>query len=322
VTSAPVLSSDALSPAAVDAAFRTFGGFHVELGEGEIAWRETIAAAHEFFALPRSVKAELAIEGSAHFRGWSEMHNERDWREQLHLGRELPDAGASPAFLQLEGPNFWPAKPAWRRSIENYSAATSALGERILGSVAAAMGLPITPFAGVGRDGYLVMKLIGYHPQASSQAARPGVAPHVDFSWVTMTLQDSPGLEVRSTAGEWTLIEPRPGMIWVHAGELLQFATRGRYQAAPHRVINHSVARTRVSIPLFVNPPLRGDVPVLAKSKPPAVETLAVSEHVHRVLPLDAPAVSFHFGDAEWRRKGLGVWCAECAANAAGGRSM
>ena len=35
-------------------------------------------------------------------------------------------------------------------------------------------------------------------------------------------------------------------------------------------------------------------------------------EHVHRVLdPLQARA-AFHFGTAEWRRKGLGAWCHTC----------
>jgi isopenicillin N synthase-like dioxygenase len=244
------------------------------------------------------------------------MHNERDWREQLHLGRERAAAGATPVFRRLEGPNLWPADPAWRRVIAGYGDAVTALGEAILGAAARALRLDDDPFAGVGRDGYLVMKLIGYHPQASAASVRPGVAPHVDFSWLTLTLQDSPGLEVRAPGGGWTLIAPRSGTLWVHAGELLEHATRGRYRAAPHRVINQSIERTRVSIPIFLNPPLDAYVPVLVAQDMDDGEP--DGEHVHRVLLPDAPAAPFHFGESEWRRKGLGGWCAVCAPPAAG----
>ena len=310
MTSPPVLRSDALAPAAVESALREWGGFSLEVGEGELPWRQAVAAAHDLFARPRAAKADLAIERSSHFRGWSEMHNERDWREQLHLGRERLDAGRSPEFLRLQGPNLWPTDLNWRRTISGYMDATAALGETILSRLPEAIGRDHAPFGGIGRAGYLVMKLIGYYPQASSAANRPGVAPHVDFSWLTLTLQEGPGLEVRAPDGRWTLIEPRRGTLWVHTGELLQFATGGRYQAAPHRVINHSVDRMRISIPLFVNPPLDADVPVFA---PPAVHSATSPEHVHRVLvPPSEAAVPFHFGEAEWRRKGLGRWCATC----------
>jgi isopenicillin N synthase-like dioxygenase len=314
----PLLHAGALDPEVVDGALRAWGGFSLETRESELPWRAALLAAHTLFALPRTSKAEIAIERSPHFRGWSEMHNERDWREQLHLGRERPSAGAEPPFLRLDGPNLWPPAAAWRAPILDYMDAAAALGEAILGAVAQALALPDDPFAGVAAEGYLVAKLIGYHPQASTEAPRPGVAPHLDFSWLTLTAQDAPGLEVRAPDGAWTLIEPRPGVVWVHAGELLAFATRGRYAAAPHRVINRSSDRTRVSIPLFVNPPLTAQVPVLVgppgpeASELPGGERAGAGEHVHRVLSPDEPAVPFHFGESEWRRKGLDRWCAVC----------
>lgn len=283
----------------------------LEVDDRQLPGRQALDAARALFARPRLAKADLAIERSPHFRGWSELHNERDWREQLHLGRERPDAGQTPAFLRLEGPNLWPHEHEWRRAISSYMDSTATLGETVLARLGEALHVEMTPFAGIDRDGYLVMKLIGYHPQASDAAARPGVAPHVDFSWLTLTLQDSPGLEVRARGGQWIRIEPRPQTVWVHAGELLQFATRGRYRAMPHRVINQSTDRTRVSMPLFLNPPLRALVPVLV-GEPSAGETADPSEHVHHVLSPDAEPVPFHFGEAEWRRKGLGRWCAVC----------
>jgi isopenicillin N synthase-like dioxygenase len=308
----PVLRSKDLSPVDADRALQQWGGFLLEIDEGELPWREAMAAAGDLFGRPRAAKADLAIERSAHFRGWSEMHNQRDWREQLHLGRDRPAADHSLAFQRLEGPNLWPADADFRRAVGGYLEATAALGEKVLACLWKALDVDDAAFEGLGRDGYLVMKLIGYHPQDATVPSRPGVAPHVDFSWLTLTLQDSPGLEVRGPGDRWTLIEPRDGTLWVHGGELLQFASGGRYPAAPHRVINQSVDRMRISIPLFLNPPLEGWVPMLAQPSSPPTDAAASPEHVHRVLTPGTPPVPFHFGEAEWQRKGLGRWCATC----------
>jgi isopenicillin N synthase-like dioxygenase len=323
VSAPPILRSETLSAAEADGALRSWGGFMLEVGERELPWRQALEAARDLFARPRSAKLGLAIEGSPHFRGWSEMHNERDWREQLHLGRELPSAGERPAFLRLEGPNLWPSEPDWRRAIGGYMQAAASLGETVLERLTEFLHLSSAPFANVARDGYLVMKLIGYHPQSTSTPTRPGVAPHVDFSWLTLTLQDSPGLEIRTPVRGWALIEPRPGTLWVHAGELLQFASRGRYRAAPHRVINASIERTRVSIPLFLNPPLDAEVPVFeGPTSLPEAFPVEDDEHVHRVIPLNAGAIPFHFGKAEWQRKGLGRWCYECVSDPAASAAL
>jgi isopenicillin N synthase-like dioxygenase len=251
---------------------------------------------------------------SPHFRGWSRMQNERDWREQLHLGRERRPAGDEPAFRRLEGPNLWPSSDDWRAVTSSYIELASGLGERILVSVASALGVGADRFGPVGSDGYVVAKLIGYHPQPSSAAARPGVAAHADFSLLTINLQDGEGLEVRRPGGGWAPVAAQTGTVWVHAGELLEHATQGRYAATPHRVLNPSSTRTRVSIPVFVNPPLDAWVPVFRDGRALASRPRrgARDEHVHRVLDPNARAGEFHFGRAEWRRKGLGVWCSAC----------
>jgi isopenicillin N synthase-like dioxygenase len=137
--------------------------------------------------------------------------------------------------------------------------------------------------------------MIQYH-EAPGGVARPGVAAHVDFSWVTLLLQDGTGgLEVCTPEGEWMAAEPRPGTLLVNLGEILQFATGGYYQATPHRVTTG--ARARVSMPFFLNPSLDT-----------VVRPVETGAHVHRVLRPEG----LHFGEEEWRRKGMGIWCAEC----------
>ena len=313
----PVFSSAALASRDVGRALRERGGFLLSPSIDGRRWAEAVEAAHEFFALPAAVKATMAIERSPHFRGWSEMHNERDWREQIHFGRELSAAGDEPTlptFLRLEGPNLWPPDGRWRAVITAYLDAVAELGERLLACVAADLGLPASPFAGVSRSGYVLLKLIGYHPQSSAETPRPGVAAHVDFSWITITLQDSPGLQVLPPGGSWVQVEAVPGSLWVHPGELLQVASGGAYPATPHRVINRSLDRTRVSLPLFLNPPLTGWVgPLVPVAEGARLEETTETSHVHRVLPSPASTEPFVFGEAEWRRKGRNGWCHACS---------
>jgi isopenicillin N synthase-like dioxygenase len=309
----PLLGSDRLEPAIVDSVLREWGGFLLEPGQNELPWREALAAADSLFARSRELKEALAIDRSPHFRGWSEMHNERDWREQIHLGRRRPSAGTWPPYRRLEGPNLEPPEPGWSEAVGGYMDAGSNLGHKILLRVAEALALPSATFGDVARDGYLVLKMIQYHPQSSRDFARPGVAAHVDFSLLTLTLENTHGLQVRRPDGSWLLVEPPQGTLWVHAGELLEFATAGRYRAVPHRVFNRAVDRPRVSIPLFLCPPLDAEVRVVVADAQLPVSDVP-GEHVHHVLKTGNGWTSFHFGEAEWRRKGLGGWCAECAA--------
>src|SRR5262245_9235605 len=105
----PVLDGDDIDPQELCNTLSELGCFrlrHPILPRERLA--EVLDDAHTFFALPQKIKSAIAIEHSQHFRGYSEMKNERDWREQLHLGAERQALGDEPSFLQLEGPNLWP----------------------------------------------------------------------------------------------------------------------------------------------------------------------------------------------------------------------
>jgi len=254
---------------------------------------EILAAAEEFFALPAEEKDQVHIRRSPHFRGYSVMHNERDWREQIHFARETAP-GTGGGYAQLAGPNLWPAAPGsrWRELVLDYLHQTALVGQRLLRD----LGLPDPP------EPYLLLKMICYHPQPSSGDPRSGVAPHCDWSWLTLLLQDATG-GLEALDREWIPVDPRPGKLSVNLGEIAEIATDARLRAVPHRVLNPSRQRQRISIPVFLCPPLDGYVP--ANARP-----LAVSEgHVHRVRNPALPQGPFHFGASEWRRKGEGQWC-------------
>jgi isopenicillin N synthase-like dioxygenase len=304
-----VLRPGDVTVSAVEVAFADSGGFLLLDPTAVAQAQKLVSVARRFFDLPIEIKRELAIEHSPHFRGWSEMRNERDWREQIHLGSEQESNEREPLYLLLQGPNLWPADPAFRTIVTRYIEVVAAAGEHVLATIAGGLGFRSDVFGAIARNGYHLLKLICYWAQQEPQAPRPGVAPHVDFSYLTLTLQERPGLEVRRPDGNWMEIEPVSGAWWVHPGELLEFATSGLYAATPHRVLNRSHDRARLSMPFFVNPPLSAIVPRLRAAWCGQPQS---TEHVHHVLRCNAHAEPFVFGEAEWRRKGLNRWCVDC----------
>ncbi|MGC4053356.1 MAG: 2-oxoglutarate and iron-dependent oxygenase domain-containing protein [Paludibaculum sp.] len=165
---------------------------------------QAIELAREFFALAPAEKQELAIEKSAHFRGYSEMRNARDWREQIHFGREEP-AGAHP----LSGPNLWPASREWRAGLLHLIADFEAAGRDILNAICAGVSQPPNQLLPQAEAPYVLLKLIHYLPPPDSQP-RSGVAPHVDFSWITLLLQDDAGDLRLHTRGRRRTSSPGP----------------------------------------------------------------------------------------------------------------
>ncbi|HEU4873822.1 MAG TPA: 2OG-Fe(II) oxygenase family protein [Pyrinomonadaceae bacterium] len=313
----PVLHSDDIVPMELCNILSELGCFrlrHSVLPNERLA--EVLDDARAFFDLPQEIKSAIAIEHSRHFRGYSEMKNERDWREQLHLGAEREAIGDVPPFLQLEGPNLWPPDPDWRDRILRYLSDVANVGQEVLANICAGLGSERNSLADKpGLDPYLVMKLICYHPQPDIDSPRPGVAAHVDFSWITLTLEDNTGgLDIRIPDGRWITVEPEAGTLLVHVGEILAFATQGRFCSTPHRVVNRLSDQSRLSLPIFLNPNLQMIVtPIAGLSDAQACRTIDAS-HVHRVLSPNGSGGSFLFGAAEWRRKGLNVWCTECVS--------
>ena len=263
---------------------------------------EALHDARAFFDLPSEEKRRLAIERSPHFRGYSVMHNDRDWREQIHFGREEPACGAEPAYAGLRGPNLWPSDPLWRHGLLHLMDDLERVGREVLSVLVANFDQDEAP--------YLLLKLIHYQIPPDG-LPRSGVAPHVDFSWITLLLQDDAGgLEARTPDGVWLDVPPVSGALLVNIGEILQFASGGRCLATPHRVTSRP-KRSRVSMPFFLNPGLAQRVKRSSLNSERCMQYAQAGEHVHRVLS-GSEEEPFVFGDAEWKRKGLGVWCSDC----------
>lgn len=269
-------------------------------------------------------KEEISIKRSSNFRGFGILKNERDWREQIHLGIDAdlpPDirAQTDPAkYWRLWGRNQWPFasgsadQEKFKSVISDYFQAVEGLSRQILECLATALELRSQFFTERMLDRpYLLIKAMSYYPQerslidSSCNVERPGVTAHCDWSWLTFLLQDDVGgLEAQDTSGKWHSVEPLKNALVVNTGELLELESGGFLRASPHRVVNSRIDRQRYSVPLFINPALDSMIyPSESYSVPGS------QEHIHKVIEPGTCPQAFVFGDSEWQRKGLGQWC-------------
>ena len=304
----------------IDASYQ-FGCFYLKQHSVSTALcNQVIAKAREFFLLPAEDKSKIHIRHSSHFRGYSEMKNERDWREQGHFGLEKL-AAYQPLndreYHRLQGPNLWLTQLGqdWQCTMLSFLESVDSLSQNILSVLAKMLGLSEDYFTALADEPpYLLMKLIYYHPQVTNQLKHIGVAPHCDWSWITFLLQDEiGGLQVKLPNNNWVDVTPIPNTFVVNIGELLEILTGGYLKATPHRVINQSSTHSRISVPIFINPALTAritSIPLSQKYYNAPQNTFSFDdEHVHRVSDPCNLIQSFVFGDSEWKRKGQNCWC-------------
>lgn len=261
--------------------------------------------ARRFFAAAAADKQAIAERGQPPFRGYSRQIGDRDHREQLHFGPERAAVRGPEPYLALQGPNQWPGDAAFTAALREYQSHLATVGRRVLAALAEPLGAEQHEW--LGDDPYHLLKVIAY--PASSGPTRPGVAAHLDWSLITLTLQDDVGgLATRQPDGRWIDIAPIHGTWVLHVGELLAYATGGRFWATPHRVVNTAHERARHSLPFFVNPSLDQVLRAGAAELP----ALAGDEHIHAVLPTGSLPARLSFGASEWARKAARQWCHAC----------
>jgi isopenicillin N synthase-like dioxygenase len=141
--------------------------------------------------------------------------------------------------------------------------AMEALGQRVLGLLAAGLGLDEPWFRRhLTADPVTLFRIFHYPPQPEA-ADGWGVAEHTDYGLLTILAQDGTGgLEVRATDGSWLAVPPDREALVCNLGDMLEKLTGGRYRSTPHRVRNRS-AGGRLSFPFFLDPSWAAEVPPL-----------------------------------------------------------
>ncbi|WP_092955821.1 isopenicillin N synthase family dioxygenase [Falsiroseomonas stagni] len=260
----------------LDAAFGGIGFAYFANTPITLAQQDAIvAASRAFHALPDAAKR--AIDMNEFHRGYMAPKTsviatssvakvtKPNYSESFMFMHEVaPD---DPRFgLPLQGPNRWPAElPAFRDAVLAYQAAMEDFCRRLLRPVAIALGLApdfLLPFF---EKPTTFLRLLHYPPQAPDSADDEfGSAPHTDYGFLTILLQDmSGGLEVRRKDGAWLKATPIRGTYVVNVADMLARWTNGRWQSTPHRVKNLS-GGDRYSCPYFFDMDMDARVECLA----------------------------------------------------------
>ncbi len=172
--------------------------------------------------------------------------------ESLMLMHEVA-ADDPRAGQPLQGPNQWPPDlPGFEAGVRAYEQGMAAFCRRLLRPMALALGLPPDWMEGFFAKPTTFLRLLHYPPQPPEAGDDTfGSAPHTDYGFITVLVQDSNGgLSVRRKDGTWLAAPPVPGSWVVNVGDMLSHWTNGRWQSTPHRVRNLS-GNDRYSCPFF-----------------------------------------------------------------------
>ncbi|KAG2183780.1 hypothetical protein INT43_006791 [Umbelopsis isabellina] len=240
--------------------------------------QSALTHAKAFFALPIEEKLKIQMINSPHFRGYQRMGAEttnfkQDNREQIDYGLEVKAehmTESTPAYLGLKGPNQWPDIAGFKATFSTYMEACTDIAKALLRAVALSLELDEHYFSMFEHEPHTRMKVVRYPPMGH-QIDQPkehglGVGPHKlkDYGCLTILLQDDVGgLQVQATDGTWIDATPIPGCLVINIGEMFERMTQKTYTATVHRVLNNTSGKDRISLPVFCNPNVATQVPVL-----------------------------------------------------------
>ena len=108
-----------------------------------------------------------------------------------------------------------------------------------------------------------------YYPQQSDVLKENsyGIAPHTDYGFLTLLVQDSiGGLQVLKQGGGWIDVSPLPNGIILNTGDMLKYISGNKIISTPHRVINVSKC-DRYSVPFFLEPDMHALISPINKGR-------------------------------------------------------
>ena len=253
------------------------------------------AAAARFFDLPLQRKLELKVGDlnigylpyGAQIVRTSKVHanTQPNLSESFYIVNDLrPDDPRIVSGDPLYGLNKWPAElPEFKAATLAYINAMRPLAAKMVSAIATSLDLDDEYFVPEFKEPTTTLRLIRYPSHDSAEDNQFGFAPHIDTNFLTLLARSAlPGLEVRTTEGEWIRPPHVPNTFVVNTGEMLGRYSNDRYTATPHRVINDNNS-LRHAIPFFYGPGLEAiiaPVPTCVSADNPAkYEPLLYADH-------------------------------------------
>lgn len=255
----------------------------------------TFAAAVSFFELPLERKLALQVGDlnigylpyGAQIVRTSKVHvnTQPNLSESFYIVNDL--SPGDPRIVSgdpLYGLNKWPEEmPEFKAATLAYTNAMRPLAAKMVSVIGTSLGLPDDYFVAGFKEPTTTLRLIRYPSHANAADNQFGFAPHIDTNFLTLLARSAlPGLEVRTTEGEWIRPPHVANTFVVNTGEMLGRYSNDRYIATPHRVINDNNT-LRHAIPFFFGPGLDAIVePVptcVSEDNPAKYEPLLYADH-------------------------------------------
>ena len=247
-------AASSLRAAAEDVGFYYLVGHGLSVERSALLFDQVTA----FHALPLAVKESLLMDrpGAIPGSGYLGLGNRK------LPSRETTNSNEAVVFKSGNGltltDNEWLSEdviPGFREAVEDYAAVVESIALRLLPVYATALELDAQFFATAFLEPLWRLRLTHYPPAESPSgtgAETFGISPHVDTTFFTMLLQDSPGLTVYSAARtEWIDAPMVDGAFVVNSGELLRQWSNDRFLSTRHFV--RPGREHRYSIPFFWN---------------------------------------------------------------------
>ena len=214
-----------------------------------------------FFDLPFEEKNKVNMDLTSSNRGWAAPRGEQvnpdynpDYKEIFDTG---PHQKVKDEFRDLTyyAKNLWPEQlPLFENTVNNYYDLCTQIGMHVLSFIERSLDLSENFFRDKFENPMSLLRCNYYPPRRSSLSNKDyGIAPHTDYGCLTILLTDNnPGLEIKNPSNEWELVTPKEGEVIVNFGDMLEFWSKKKIKATPHRVYGNN--KERFSIPFFFNP--------------------------------------------------------------------
>ena len=214
-----------------------------------------------FFDLPFEEKNKVNMDLTSSNRGWGAPKGEQvnpdynpDYKEIFDTG---PHQKVKDEFRDLTyyAKNLWPEQlPLFENTVNNYYNLCTQIGMHVLSFIERSLDLSENFFRDKFENPMSLLRCNYYPPRRSSLSNKDyGIAPHTDYGCLTILLTDNnPGLEIKNPSNEWELVTPKEGEVIVNFGDMLEFWSKKKIKATPHRVFGNN--KERFSIPFFFNP--------------------------------------------------------------------
>ncbi|KAJ1296576.1 hypothetical protein BS78_01G311900 [Paspalum vaginatum] len=232
----------------------------------------------QFFSLPLQSKTAVAVRERG-FEGFGHHYSRAssgklDWAESVILITQP---------TQDRNMELWPTNPpTFRNTLDRYSVEMIDLAVRLLGFMAADLGVEpealLDAFSGKRQS-----MAIHYYPPCRHREQVMGITPHTDGLGLTLLLHvdDTPGLQIRK-GGRWFPVRPLPGAFVVNVADILEVLTNGAYRSVEHRVIPDA-ERARTTVVIFQEAFVGGMVaplPELVKGGEARYRSIEIEEYI------------------------------------------